>query len=119
MPQRGRQQRGFSVVALAPICSASSLKWNLINGTLLLAGNMQLCSPRIGVQTNSCSDLGLSPSLFSSPGRLLTRHLQGTQEEFSPGKSPESSGGTGGDQLCCCKSKFAVHVLFLFYLEDL
>lgn len=47
-------------------------------------GSMQLCSPRIGAQSNSCSDLGLSPSLFSSPGRLLPRHLQGTQEEFSP-----------------------------------
>ncbi|XP_020642754.3 meiosis initiator protein [Pogona vitticeps] len=50
-----------------------------------LAGSMQLCSPRIETQNNSCSDLGLSPSLFSSPGRLLTRHtLQGIQEEFSP-----------------------------------
>ncbi|KAJ7303890.1 hypothetical protein JRQ81_011399 [Phrynocephalus forsythii] len=49
-----------------------------------LAGSRELCSPRIGVQSKSCSDLGLSPSLFSSPGRLLTRHLQGTQEEFSP-----------------------------------
>ncbi|KAM6427958.1 meiosis initiator protein [Liasis olivaceus] len=48
-------------------------------------GSMQLRSPGIGTQSNSCSDLGLSPSLFSSPARLLPTHvLQGVQEELSP-----------------------------------
>ncbi|XP_029140889.1 basic helix-loop-helix and HMG box domain-containing protein 1 [Protobothrops mucrosquamatus] len=48
-------------------------------------GNMQLCSPGIGTRSHSCSDLGLSPSLFSSPARLLPPHiLQGVQEEHSP-----------------------------------
>ncbi|XP_039181081.1 meiosis initiator protein isoform X2 [Crotalus tigris] len=48
-------------------------------------GNMQLCSPGIGTQSHGCSDLGLSPSLFSSPARLLPPHiLQGVQEELSP-----------------------------------
>ncbi|XP_062995830.1 meiosis initiator protein [Elgaria multicarinata webbii] len=48
-------------------------------------GSMQLCSPGVAAQSNSCSDLGLSPSLFSSPARLLPRHiLQGGQEELSP-----------------------------------
>ncbi|KAJ6663745.1 hypothetical protein lerEdw1_009824 [Lerista edwardsae] len=53
-------------------------------------GGMQLCSPRIGAQINTCSDLGLSPSLFSSPARLLPSHvLQSSQEELSPGKARE------------------------------
>ncbi|KAH0631566.1 hypothetical protein JD844_005950 [Phrynosoma platyrhinos] len=48
-------------------------------------GSLQLCSPETGAQSNNCSDLGLSPSLFSSPARLLPRHiLQGGQEELSP-----------------------------------
>lgn len=48
---------------------------------------MQLGSPGIGTRSHSCSDLGLSPSLFSSPARLLPPHvLQGVQEELSPGK---------------------------------
>uniref|UniRef100_A0A8C5SH07 Basic helix-loop-helix and HMG box domain-containing protein 1 n=1 Tax=Laticauda laticaudata TaxID=8630 RepID=A0A8C5SH07_LATLA len=48
-------------------------------------GSLQLCSPGIGTQSHSCSDLGLSPSLFSSPARLLPPHiLQGVPEEFSP-----------------------------------
>ncbi|XP_077174644.1 meiosis initiator protein isoform X2 [Paroedura picta] len=48
-------------------------------------GNVLLCSPRIGAQSNTCSDLGLSPSLFSSPARLLPTYvLQGVQEELSP-----------------------------------
>ncbi|XP_060113749.1 meiosis initiator protein [Heteronotia binoei] len=48
-------------------------------------GNTLLCSPRIGAQSNTCSDLGLSPSLFSSPARLLPTHVfQGGQEELSP-----------------------------------
>ncbi|KAL8219831.1 UNVERIFIED_CONTAM: hypothetical protein K2H54_034599 [Gekko kuhli] len=51
----------------------------------LSQGNTLLCSPRIGAQSNTCSDLGLSPSLFSSPARLLPTHvLQGGQEEHSP-----------------------------------
>ncbi|XP_044291361.1 meiosis initiator protein [Varanus komodoensis] len=48
-------------------------------------GDLQLCSPAIITQSNRCTDLGLSPSLFSSPARLLPTHiLQGGQEEFSP-----------------------------------
>ncbi|XP_066494225.1 meiosis initiator protein [Tiliqua scincoides] len=48
-------------------------------------GNMQLCSPGIGAEVNTYSDLGLSPSLFSSPARLLPSHiLQSSQEELSP-----------------------------------
>ncbi|XP_042295004.1 meiosis initiator protein isoform X3 [Sceloporus undulatus] len=47
--------------------------------------SLQLFSPGTGTQSNSCSDLGLSPSLFSSPSRLLPRHiLQGGQEALSP-----------------------------------
>ncbi|XP_062818608.1 meiosis initiator protein isoform X2 [Anolis carolinensis] len=47
-------------------------------------GNLQLHSPGTGAP-NTCSDLGLSPSLFSSPARLLPRHiLHGGQEELSP-----------------------------------
>ncbi|XP_033014320.1 basic helix-loop-helix and HMG box domain-containing protein 1 isoform X1 [Lacerta agilis] len=49
------------------------------------AGSMQLCSPWIEAQSNTCSDLGLSPSLFTSPARLLPRHiLHGSQDELSP-----------------------------------
>ncbi|XP_026543853.1 basic helix-loop-helix and HMG box domain-containing protein 1 [Notechis scutatus] len=48
-------------------------------------GNVQLSSPGIGTRSHSCSDLGLSPSLFSSPARLLPPHiLQGVPEELSP-----------------------------------
>ncbi|XP_070619762.1 meiosis initiator protein isoform X1 [Erythrolamprus reginae] len=48
-------------------------------------GSMQLCSPGIATRSHNCSDLGLSPSLFSSPARLLPPHiLQGVQEELSP-----------------------------------
>ncbi|XP_067317672.1 meiosis initiator protein-like [Anolis sagrei] len=47
-------------------------------------GSLQLHSPGTGAP-NTCSDLGLSPSLFSSPARLLPRHiLHGGQEELSP-----------------------------------
>lgn len=49
-----------------------------------------LCSPGSGGRIGACwasKDLGLSPSLFSSPGRLLPRHvLQGGPEELSQGK---------------------------------
>ncbi|XP_053124545.1 meiosis initiator protein [Hemicordylus capensis] len=49
------------------------------------AGTLQLCSSGAEAQSNTCLDLGLSPSLFSSPARLLPRHiLQGSQEELSP-----------------------------------
>ncbi|XP_061452784.1 meiosis initiator protein isoform X2 [Rhineura floridana] len=48
-------------------------------------GSLQLCSPGIRAQSNTCLDLGLSPSLFSSPARLLPRYiLQGSQDELSP-----------------------------------
>ncbi|XP_067412911.1 meiosis initiator protein isoform X2 [Emydura macquarii macquarii] len=61
-----------------------------------------LCSPGSGGRIGACwasKDLGLSPSLFSSPGRLLPRHvLQGGPEELSQGLfedvclSPQSPG---------------------------
>uniref|UniRef100_A0A8C8RAR3 Basic helix-loop-helix and HMG-box containing 1 n=1 Tax=Pelusios castaneus TaxID=367368 RepID=A0A8C8RAR3_9SAUR len=52
-------------------------------------GSSLLCSPGSGSQIGACwasKDLGLSPSLLSSPGRLLPRHvLQGGPEELSQG----------------------------------
>ncbi|KAG6923717.1 basic helix-loop-helix and HMG-box containing 1, partial [Chelydra serpentina] len=52
-------------------------------------GSSLLCSPRSGGQIGACwasKDLGLSPSLFSSPGRLLPGHvLQEGPEELSQG----------------------------------
>ncbi|XP_063168693.1 meiosis initiator protein [Candoia aspera] len=88
-------------------------------------GSMQLCSPRIGTQSNSCSDLGLSPSLFSSPARLLPTHiLQGVQEELSPvlfedvylspqsGSSAQTPSGT-----LLRKSAFTLDHCYLSYSE--
>ncbi|CAM4615580.1 meiosis initiator protein [Lepidochelys kempii] len=67
-------------------------------------GSSLLCSPGSGGQIGACwasKDLGLSPSLFSSPGRLLPGHiLQGGSEELSQGLfedvclSPESAGSS-------------------------
>ncbi|KAM3829930.1 meiosis initiator protein [Vipera latastei] len=88
-------------------------------------GNMQLCSPGIGTRSHSCSDLGLSPSLFSSPARLLPPHiLQGVQEELSPvlfedvHLSPQSSSfshNPAGTHLR--KSAFTLDHCYLSYSE--
>ncbi|XP_054855310.1 meiosis initiator protein [Eublepharis macularius] len=82
-------------------------------------GNMLLYSPGIGVQSNTCSDLGLSPSLFSSPARLLPKYvLQGGQEEHSPVLfedvylSPETLSGT-----LLRKSAFTLDHCYLSYSE--
>ncbi|XP_065427546.1 meiosis initiator protein [Chrysemys picta bellii] len=66
--------------------------------------SLLLCSPGSGGQIGACwasKDLGLSPSLFSSPGRLLPGHvLQGGPEELSQGLfedmclSPDSAGSS-------------------------
>nr|XP_034973373.1 basic helix-loop-helix and HMG box domain-containing protein 1 [Zootoca vivipara] len=88
-------------------------------------GSMQLCSPRIEAQSNTCSDLGLSPSLFTSPARLLPRHiLHGSQDELSPVLfedvylSPQSSSfsqGLSGTLLR--KSAFTLDHCYLSYNE--
>ncbi|XP_074926772.1 meiosis initiator protein isoform X3 [Chelonoidis abingdonii] len=67
-------------------------------------GSLLLCSPGRRGQIGACwasKDLGLSPSLFSSPGRLLPGHvLQGGPEELSQGLfedvclSPDSAGSS-------------------------
>ncbi|XP_065276840.1 meiosis initiator protein [Emys orbicularis] len=66
--------------------------------------SLLLCSSGSGGQIGACwasKDLGLSPSLFSSPGRLLPGHvLQGGPEELSQGLfedvclSPDSAGSS-------------------------
>nr|XP_056703000.1 meiosis initiator protein [Euleptes europaea] len=82
-------------------------------------GNMLLCSPGIGAQSNTCSDLGLSPSLFSSPARLLPKHVfQEGQEELSPVLfedvylSPHTLSGT-----LLRKSAFTLDHCYLSYSE--
>ncbi|XP_048358040.1 meiosis initiator protein isoform X2 [Sphaerodactylus townsendi] len=82
-------------------------------------GSLLLCSPSVGAQSNTCSDLGLSPSLFSSPGRLLPKHvLQGGQEELSPVLfedvylSPQTFSGT-----LLRKSAFTLDHCYLSYSE--
>ncbi|XP_075771664.1 meiosis initiator protein isoform X2 [Pelodiscus sinensis] len=91
-------------------------------------GSSRLCSPRSGGRIGACwasQDLGLSPSLFSSPGRLLPRHiLQGEPEELSQGLfedvclSPQSAGSS--DSLAGTllrKSAFSLDHCYLSYSE--
>nr|XP_032653898.1 basic helix-loop-helix and HMG box domain-containing protein 1 isoform X1 [Chelonoidis abingdonii] len=67
-------------------------------------GSLLLCSPGRRGQIGACwasKDLGLSPSLFSSPGRLLPGHvLQGGPEELSQAGHPCRA----GQHLRCWKS---------------
>ncbi|KAH1180867.1 meiosis initiator protein [Mauremys mutica] len=91
-------------------------------------GSLLLCSPGSGGQIGACwasKDLGLSPSLFSSPGRLLPGHvLQGGTEELSQGLfedvclSPDSAGSS--DSLAGSllrKSAFSLDHCYLSYSE--
>ncbi|XP_074872468.1 meiosis initiator protein [Carettochelys insculpta] len=91
-------------------------------------GSSLLCSPKSGGPVGACwasQDLGLSPSLFSSPGRLLPRHvLQGEPEELSQGLFEEvrlsplsacSSDSLAGTLLR--KSAFSMDHCYLSYSE--
>ncbi|XP_050784024.1 meiosis initiator protein isoform X2 [Gopherus flavomarginatus] len=90
--------------------------------------SLLLCSPGSRGQIGACwasKDLGLSPSLFSSPGRLLPGHvLQGGPEELSQGLfeevclSPDSAGSS--DSLAGTllrKSAFSLDHCYLSYSE--